>query len=188
MRVFLAVSCGERWARELTTALDAWKSGRTPAMPLRWTRPDTWHLTLQFLGDWPENKLSDLKSALECVSGPTGFSVEPGGLGGFPDLNNPRVLFLHMEGDGQLAQLAGRIRAVVNATWAEGPQDNRPFRGHLTLARVRGRWQDGDANMLQEIDLSHLPSVRIDGFRLVASTLRPEGPEYRELAFYPLRK
>ena len=188
MRVFLAVSCGERFAAEVTTALDDWRAGPAGRIPVRWTLPGTWHLTLQFLGDWPEDRLAGLKTALEAVRGQSAFSLTPGRIGGFPDLKSPRVLFLHMADDGQAARLAGRVRSIVGDTWREGPQDTRVFRGHVTLARIRSRLSRSDINLLQELKLEGLPPVGVEGFSLMASQLPPQGPRYTELAFYGLRK
>ena len=52
MRVFLAVPCGEQLPTEVTTALDAWRAGPGGELPLRWTHPKTWHLTLQEHADF----------------------------------------------------------------------------------------------------------------------------------------
>lgn len=188
MRVFLAVPCGERLTVALTTALDTWRTGPGGRVPLRWARPDSWHLTLQFLGDWPVDRLEKLKTGLESLGGQRSFSLTPGPVGGFPNLKSPRVLFLHMADDGQAARLAGAVRAVVGATWAQGPQDNRQFRGHLTLARVREQLRRDDVKLLQEMKLDSLPPVLVEGFRLVASDLRPQGPRYTILAEFALRK
>ncbi len=188
MRVFLAVSCGERLNSEVTTALDAFRAGPAGGLAVRWTRPETWHLTLQFLGDWPADRLGELQTALEAVRIHPAFSLTPGRIGGFPDLKRPRVLFLHMDDGGQAARLAGSVRAIVNEMWREGPQDNRAFRAHLTLARIRARLSQSDINLLQELKLDDLSDVAVQGFSLVASELLPEGPRYTELAFYGLRK
>ncbi|MCK9996259.1 MAG: RNA 2',3'-cyclic phosphodiesterase [Candidatus Krumholzibacteria bacterium] len=188
MRVFLAVSCGEQLTAAVTTALDNLRAGPVDSLPVRWTRPETWHLTLQFLGDWPADRLAGLQTALEAASDQSAFSLTPGRLGGFPDLKSPRVLFLHMDDDGQAARLAGSVRTIVNKTWREGPQDNRAFRAHLTLARIRAKLSRSDFNLLQKLKLDGLPDVAVEGFSLVASELRPEGPRYTELAFFGLRK
>jgi 2'-5' RNA ligase len=172
----------------VTTALDDWRAGSASRLAVRWTRPETWHLTLQFLGDWPADRLAELKTALKAACDQPAFPLTPGRIGGFPDLKSPRVLFLHMDDDGEAARLAGRVRAIVNETWREGPQDNRAFRGHLTLARIRTRLAPSDINLLQELKLDGLSPVFVEGFSLVASELRREGPRYTTLAFYALRK
>ena len=188
MRVFLAVPCGEQLTAAVTTAMDDWRAGPAGRLPLCWTRPETWHLTLQFLGDWPADRLAKLKTALEATRGQPAFSLTPGRIGGFRDLKSPRVLFLHMDDDGAAARLAVRVRTIVNETWPEGPQDNRAFRSHLTLARVRVRLPRSDINLLQELKLDGLPTACVEGFGLVASELRREGPRYTTLGFFALRK
>ena len=49
VRLFVAVPCGDEFAQALSTALDPWRH----LDGLRWTLPEQYHLTLQFLGDWP---------------------------------------------------------------------------------------------------------------------------------------
>jgi 2'-5' RNA ligase len=188
MRVFVAVSCGERLAAALTTALDQWRAGPGAGLPLRWVRPEAWHLTLQFLGDWPETRVRLLQHALEAAGDGPVFTLTPGPVGGFPDLGSPRVLFLHMEDDGQAGALASRVREIVNRTWADGPQDNRAFRSHLTLARIRDRLSGSASRSLRAMELKALPAMPVEGFTLLASELSPRGPRYRELANFPLRK
>ena len=93
-RAFVAVPCGEPLAGELSRRLDALPG---PA-PVRWTHPATWHLTLQFLGDWPADRLAALQMSLSRLDGPAPFRLAPAGLGGFPNLRRPRVLFLQFAG------------------------------------------------------------------------------------------
>jgi len=188
MRVFLAVPCGEQLTAAVTTALDAWRSGPGGRMPLKWTRPETWHMTLQFLGDWPLDRVAALQTALEAARDQSAFTLTPGGIGGFPYLHSPRVLFLHMGDGGASAQLAGRLRAIVGETWGPGPLDNKPFRGHVTLARIKARLSRSEVNLLQELTLGDLPPVFVEGFSLVASELRREGPRYSTVASFALRK
>lgn len=184
MRLFLAVSAGERFVAELTPRLAAWR----PRLDVRWSRPETWHLTLQFLGEWPPERAERLIDALQQADFPPRFDLEPGRLDGFPDLRAPRVLFLQMDDDGSCARLAAAVRETVERIWPDGPQDRRSFRSHLTLARVRGRLASEQRNRLEKMDLGRFEAIPVEAFRLVRSDLRPEGPHYTELAVFPLRK
>ena len=183
-RAFVAVPCGRPLARELSLRLDA-ASG--PA-PVRWTRPDTWHLTLQFLGDWPADRLSALSEALAGLRLQPGGVLRPTGFGGFPDLRAPRVLFLQFSGTEPLVDLALHVRRITARVWADGPQDTRPVHPHLTLARVREPLSPWQVNQLKNINLTDLPDVPLEGFSLMASTLGPGGARHRELAGFALRK
>lgn len=182
MRIFLAVPVEDRLRATVTTALDSWRT----RLDIAWTRPETWHLTLQFLGEWPEDRVPGLIGALNSRRWPAAFTIEPGGLGAFPDLHRPRVLFLQMEGDGQVRVLADRVRDVVRDVWPDGPQDNKLFRGHLTLARIKKPLQHRECNLLSEIALDGIPAQSVDGFGLIASTLHRDGARYRELARFDL--
>ena len=184
MRIFVAVHPGERLCREVSARLDPWRT----RLPVRWTRMDNWHLTLQFLGEWPDQHVNDLLEALPEAGEAAPFRLRPGGLGAFPDLRRPRVLFLQLEGDGQDVALAKRIRGIVDRVWPDGPQDLKPYRAHLTLARVRVPLTQSDIKSMKDIDLNDLSEVSVEGFSLVASELLPEGPRHRDLGFWRLRK
>jgi len=184
VRVFLAVAPGEPFVAALSTRLDAVRG----ALPVRWTRPSSWHLTLQFLGDWPESRLEALQEALAAFAAGPPFRLFPAGAGAFPDLRRPRVLFLHLRDDGPAACLAARLRDLVDGIWPDGPQDRKEFRPHLTLARVDRTLGRSDLKVFGSIDLSGLPEIPVEGFSLVASELGRGGPRYRDLAFIRMRK
>lgn len=183
-RVFVAVPCGEQLAAALSRRLDA-AAGR---VAVRWTHPRTWHLTLQFLGDWPGDRLQALRAALDGVEEVMPAPLVPAGWGGFPDLRRPRVLFLQFAGTEPLVDLARRVRAAGEAAWPEGPQDRRPAHPHVTLARVREPLEAAQIKSILDIDLSALPELPVTRFCLVASELRPGGPRHTELASWELRK
>ena len=186
MRLFLAVNCGEQLQQELATRLDPVRRQLSGCPALRWARPDSWHLTLQFLGEWPESRLPGLERALDRLAGSGEFLLQPRGLGAFPGFRRPRVLFLHLESGGKAERLAAGIRDVVAEVWPDGPQDGKPFRAHLTLARVKGRLTAEQLAVLADLDLTGLPVEKVTDFRLVASVLHPAGARHRDLAVMPL--
>lgn len=184
VRLFVAVPCGEPLRAALTSRLDA--SGTGP--DVRWTRPDTWHLTLQFLGDWPRNRVPALVEAFTEVADSSPFTLPVRGLGAFPGLRRPRVLFLQVADDGAAAALARSVREKVAGIWPEGPQDTKPFRPHLTLSRIRRPLTRNDLNYLREWDLTGLPDLTVEGFRLYSSVLGPAGARHAVEAEFALRK
>jgi 2'-5' RNA ligase len=102
----------------------------------RWTTPDQWHLTLQFLGSVPDDAVDDVARALESVSIVRPFPVRLGGGGAFPKASRARVIWLGVHGGGDaLAELAGTVGRALSAIGAE-PED-RAYQPHLTLARLR---------------------------------------------------
>jgi 2'-5' RNA ligase len=105
-------------------------------------------------------------------------------VGAFPGLQRPRVLFLHLGNDDPsgggdpLAQLAADVRRAVDAAWREGPQDHKPFRPHLTLARIKRPPGAAALAALRSLELGPLPGFEVATVELMASELRPEGARH----------
>lgn len=130
---------------------------------VRWTRPDQWHVTLRFLG---QTDLEPVRAALAAVEVPPATARLGPAVGRF----GHRVLHVPVGG------LDGVAEAVVAATAGLGrPPDDRPFAGHLTLARVaKGA----------RVDLRRLAGAAVEGswdvteVCLVESRLSPAGASY----------
>jgi RNA 2',3'-cyclic 3'-phosphodiesterase len=143
-----------------------------PARPgLRWTTPDQWHVTLRFLGSIED--IGGVKGALArlepvpaatAVAGPR---VERLGRG---------ILCLPVVG---LDSLAGAVLAVI-AHIGE-PAEDRPFKGHLTLARAK---PGVDVRPLAGEPFA--ATWPVDQVTLVASDTRPDGARYQILARAPV--
>jgi RNA 2',3'-cyclic 3'-phosphodiesterase len=107
---------------------------RTRAPELTWTTPAQWHLTLVFLADVPDDRVSELERRLGSAAArhaPAHLSI--GGGGRFGD----RVLFAKIGGDvDAVRRLAASVQAAARRTGLD--VEERPYRPHLTLARARG--------------------------------------------------
>ncbi len=183
MRLFVAVDVGEHFRSALDLRLDAWRR----RLRIAWVRPENWHLTLQFLGDWPAELLSPLQEALlDEARRHVEFVMRPGSVGAFPNLRAPRVLFLQFASDGALELLAAGVRARVSAVAPGGPQDEKPFRAHLTVARIKRPLPVRLRAEFQELDLGSWDPLPVRDFRLVQSELRAEGARYTVRAVCPL--
>ncbi|HXR72286.1 RNA 2',3'-cyclic phosphodiesterase [Actinocrinis sp.] len=130
MRLFVAVLPPRPVVLELRAALTTLPHG-DPA--LRWCRPETWHVTLAFLGDVPEDGLEDLKERLgRAAARNTPMELALAGGGHF----GGRTLWTGVQGDrDRLGRLAESVNSVARRCHIK--VDERPFRPHLTLARVR---------------------------------------------------
>lgn len=105
---------------------------------LRWAVTDHLHLTVRFLGATPEGRVADVVAAVEAVARDARpFPIRLAGAGAFPSAERPRVVWLGLaEGVPELAALAAGLDRELGARgW---PEDERPFRAHLTLARADG--------------------------------------------------
>ncbi|TAN23975.1 MAG: RNA 2',3'-cyclic phosphodiesterase [Acidobacteria bacterium] len=128
MRLFLAIPANRE---ELRTALSTWKQA-TPA--IRWEAPEALHLTLRFIGAWPDARVRELEAALADLRWPP-FPLQLTHLGGFPDLRRPRVLWAGIAPSPPLTALAGEISTRLAALGLA--PDPRPFTPHISLARLR---------------------------------------------------
>jgi 2'-5' RNA ligase len=98
---------------------------------VRWVARDRWHVTLHFLGDVADP--APVAAALAGARLPATCEAE---LGPAVELLGRQVVSVPVRG---LDALAGAVRAAVGHLG--GPPEDRPFRGHVTLARLgrRGR-------------------------------------------------
>jgi 2'-5' RNA ligase len=120
-----------------TALVDVVRRGPTGRIP-RWVHLPNLHLTVRFLGDTPPDLVPDVALAVRYAVTEArigAFDVHLAGAGAFPATGKPRTLWLGIEpGSGSLAALAAAINpALVPLGW---PPDGRPFRPHLTVARL----------------------------------------------------
>ncbi len=155
---------------------------------VRWTRPEGIHVTLKFLGATPLSRVGPLIDALRSAVTPFRLALRPAGVGNFGGRNQLRTLWVGLDGDvAGLAALAGAIdRAVTPLGYAP---ETRPFRAHLTLARLANHVDPAERAALHEAVMSYappaLPPFVADRVSLMKSTLAPGGSIYERLALFP---
>jgi 2'-5' RNA ligase len=145
VRSFVAVPLpGELQARVAAVAEEL--SRDVALTGVRWSRkPENLHVTLKFLGSIEEERLAALGAALErALAGVPRFRVVLGGMGAFPSERHATVLWAGIDDlDGGLAAVA-RVVETVTAGFGFAPEQ-RPFTGHVTVGRARGRGVDARA-------------------------------------------
>lgn len=121
---------------------------------VRMVNPGKLHLTLAFLGSFRDEVVPALRESLGGLTGLGEFSLKLGGLGAFPDLRRPKVVWISVDGEAALTTLAAEIARLCRPFAPE--LDARPFSGHVTLARINpGSRAVG--SIVSEIDLSPQP-------------------------------
>jgi 2'-5' RNA ligase len=147
---------------------------------LRPVEPQNIHITTRFLGDISPAMVDKIYEAMKNVKF-TPFNIKLCGLGVFPSLNYPRVVWAGMtDGVEQLKsifiQLEPQIRALGFAADAYG------FSPHLTIARVRsGRNKQSLAELVTKRADYEFGTIKADCLRLKRSQLSPKGPTYTTL-------
>jgi 2'-5' RNA ligase len=153
-----------------------------PDVPgLRPVRPELLHITLAFLGRVADERLGEVLAACaDAASAQQPFGVTLDRAGRFPEGGTPHVVWLGMgEGATESATLAGAVRRALAARAL--PFDDKPYRPHVTLARVK---DDVDRPTARAIAAAaerlRVPSLRFTALAIVPfeSVLSPKGPRY----------
>ncbi len=186
-RLFVAVDLPDEVKQRLalirrTLQTSGWKA--------RWTNPDIAHLTLKFIGDYPVDSIDTLRSALrESLGSARGFTIKTRSPGAFPNSRRPRVIWLGVgDAPGALARLVSTVEATTRTLGIE--PDDRAFRPHLTIARVRpdesGTITDVDARFAE---LARADDIEfdVDHVTLYRSELGGGGPTYTVVERFDLR-
>lgn len=152
-------------------------------LKLRWVRPKNIHLTLKFLGELPKDRIASVANAMTRAmqeQAPATLTLQ--GLGVFPNLRRPRVLWIGLGGEvDRVGDIQGALEENLSAEGFE--RDHRPFRAHLTLARMPDRFDARRLPLALEAagDYDSQPFVCRE-LVLFKSDLRPRGAVYTSMA------
>jgi 2'-5' RNA ligase len=132
-RAFLAIPL----PRPLQDSIEAVQSNLQGQIPsARWVHPENLHLTLHFFGDITQETLEKIKvSVLSVKRCHRPFLVEVKGLGAFPHLHRPRIIWLDLEPKDQLRRLHEDCRKCLKH--AGVTIEARSYVPHLTIGRLR---------------------------------------------------
>jgi 2'-5' RNA ligase len=186
LRLLIAIELPDTAIRALETVRDRVRQIDTERA-IRWSSGDGFHLTLKFLGEAPDERLSTIRGTLvdavrESKIAPFGLSID--GLGGFPDVFAPRTVWAGVHGD--LEQLRRLQKVVESAIAPLGfPTESRPFSPHLTLGRARQGAPRAKlvafGRKLASLDIGEITHWQVETVSLMKSELRPSGAIYTEL-------
>jgi RNA 2',3'-cyclic 3'-phosphodiesterase len=157
---------------------------------VNWVRPEGIHLTLKFLGDVSVETLPRIYVGVEQVCARlNSFTVRVNGLGCFPNLVRPRVVWVGLEDEYQ--QLQRMQQALENELATGGfTREVRVFQPHLTLGRVRNSALSPEVEILGRTIAGYehilLGQIQVNHLCVISSTLRPAGAVYQILHQSPL--
>lgn len=155
--------------------------------PVRWVRPDGFHITVKFIGETPASKVDAIQQAISNVAAKARpFSLTLGGMGFFPSGANANHIYVDLSGD--FAALHNLQRDTEAALTRLGyAAEGKPFKPHITLGRLRkeATREQREAAVQRALDLhlGTLGSFNADGLRLMRSTLARGGSIYEEVHF-----
>ena len=177
MRLFTALDIPPGVKASLAALLDRLR----PLAKLHWIPVEKLHVTTKFIGEWPEDRLEELRRALGTVTAPAPVEVAIRRIGWLPNPRSARVLYAGVESSESLTSLAAVTERI--AVSAGVPAEPRIYRPHVTLARARKRVPLGALkHTLAEIELSDIGRYTASSFSLYLSA---DG-KYTKLQEFPL--
>ncbi len=179
LRAFIAVTLSEEVLEGLKIVQDAIReTGVVAGFP----RVSSIHLTLKFLGETSQDQVSLIREKLEeRISFFEPFFLKIMGLGAFPSVSRPKIVWAGLESNDHLVRLHGDVEHAMQEIGFE-PED-RKFSPHITLARIKS---PGNANLLEAVlrkmegfDMGISP---VQSVLLYESILKPDGAVHKVLA------
>ena len=188
MRAFLAIPTDAAWS-ESTARFTA--PLRTSLPAASWTRAEAWHLTLRFFADLsPEAVDRFVDAVAPAAAASAAGELDPGGGLAFPDPRRARVLGIGFRPGAAMESLLSLARAAERAARRAGaPAEERPFRAHVTLARLRQPWPRGAVDRFLEAAVAWpFPAWKLERCVLFESQLLPEGARHTPLHAFALAR
>ena len=147
---------------------------------VKWEKEEKLHITLKFLGETDEQnaaKVSDIVGGLAQKYSPFRTSVK--NIGGFPGLDNPRVLYIGLSPNEELSAFQREIEAGLETLGFA--REKRRFIPHVTIGRVRKRF-----GIKAPVPMPQKVGFEISSIGIIKSELKPEGSVYSPLSVFTL--
>lgn len=188
IRAFICIRLESALIEELSD-LERRLESALPKNVVRWNSPEQIHLTLKFLGSIPSTAIQNVRAALQSACSEIApFQLRAEGVGAFPGLRSPRVIWVGLVGDLEiLLTLQSQIDSATQR-WSEDAEP-RAFQPHLTLARVKAPQQWAIRKIGESIQTAKFMSQhpwRVEQTFLMQSQLSPRGAVHTVIASAPL--
>jgi len=182
MRLFTGIDLPE----EVRERLERLLMHLRPAAHLKWSPVYNLHITLKFIGEWPEEKLPQLQKALQSLTNRAPVRIEVRGLGWFPNPHHPRVFWVAVQGGTALEALARDSDEALEPLGIQ--KEGRAFTAHLSLARIKEPTPlDALRTAIAKLESAEFGSFTAEKFYLYRSQPGSAGSIYTKLAEFPLQ-
>ena len=184
MRTFIALELPDDVRTVLAAAQQELQAAQAD---VSWTRPESLHLTLKFLGEIEAGQVGAVSEACaRSVAGSGPFKLSVRDVGMLPNAKQPRVFYAGLRGETEtLMQVQARLEGALAALGFA--KESRAFRPHITLGRVKSA-----RNLRELVACATRLRLATDEFEVVEivlmqSELRPAGARYSPLARFNCR-
>jgi 2'-5' RNA ligase len=145
----------------------------------KWVEDENLHFTFHFLGEYPDDKISELQTTLSSILKKYDEKIIIKSLMGFPHINNPRQivckLYSPSKGIFKIHKRLSDLFVKNNIQF-----DEKNYLPHMTLVRVKSLLPDFETKFedLRYFDFGEIHSFEV---KLIKSTLTVKGPIYEAL-------
>lgn len=179
IRSFIAIELDKDAKKELAALTETLKKS---GADVKWVNPDGIHLTMKFLGNVPEEKISGIKRILdETAASFKPFSMMLSAIGAFPKISYPRVIWVGVEeGKKEASEIYNLLESRLENVGFQ--KEKRPFSAHITLGRVRSQKnRESLITRIENLKFSYSKTINVGHLTLFQSTLSPHGSTYTAL-------
>ena len=189
IRSFIAIELPDEIKWELGQLEARLKAGEQRWV--KWVDPASIHLTLKFLGNIDIDRTVEITKAMEeAAQEVTPFQLEVKNLGVFPNLKRVQVAWVGVNGEmDKLSRLQQRVDS--NLAHLGFPPESRPFKPHLTLARLRDQASLDERQRFGQLIADarfEAGAIKVDAISLMRSQLAREGAIHSRISSVGLRE
>lgn len=187
VRAFIAIEFPKDLQQRLSALVQSLRAAGLGG--IRWVPPENIHLTLKFLGEIQSETLQGFITYLPSLAQAfSPFTLHLQGLGVFPGLRHPRVLWVGVKAPEALFNLQREVEILAHQLGI--PPEDRPFTPHITLGRMRSDFDPRDQIVLETQLRNPVQnfnaSLHVEEVCLFRSDLFPDGARYTLLLRTPL--
>jgi 2'-5' RNA ligase len=175
----LAIEIPRTILKKIEEVQDDLKSSRAD---VRWVNPEKIHLTLKFFGNIDESRIDPIVKSIERPTQTISpFSLKVRGVGAFPHLKNPRVIWMGLvDGKEVLVSFQKQLEKELEKIGFE--PEERAFHPHLTLGRMKSsKGREELAGRMERHKEEEFGNFQVERVVLFKSDLKPTGPIYTPL-------
>lgn len=174
MRIFIAIESPESFNNYFKELQNTIKND------IKATFTKSFHLTLKFLGEIEEIKVEKIKALLKKIKF-SSFNLSLSNIGVFPNENYIRVVWIGLNPVDKIITLQQKIDTTLSDL---DFKKEKKFHPHITLARIKHIKDKREfIERLKKIKIKKL-DFTLNKFKLIKSTITPEGPIYEDLGNY----
>jgi 2'-5' RNA ligase len=184
LRCFIAIELPETLKSILSGLEEEFKKTESD---IKWVNPNNIHLTLKFLGNIREEMIEKITELMRQIcSHYSNFTLNVRGIGVFPSLKAPRVLWVGIENNETLQALQQEIEEHMSLIGFE--KESRKFTPHLTLGRFRSSiGKNAILDTIRPRKEEDFGQFSVHSISLMKSDLNPEGARYTRISEVPLK-